>query len=137
MHRTAFATTAGRRSPLGWCSNVSPEVIMIPRYAVTTVFLAVAACATSSPEVPESIASAEAPVTNSDPATGDVDVAEIPEVPKVTDIPVRDEVVCRMEKRTGTNRAVKVCRSRSNISRGATEAKETFEVLRRSQVEYP
>jgi hypothetical protein len=110
---------------------------MIPRYAVTTVFLAVAACATSGPEVPESIARAEAPVTNSDPATGDVHVAEIPEVPKVTDIPVRDEVVCRMEKRTGTNRAVKVCRSRSNISRGATEAKETFEVLRRSQVEYP
>lgn len=110
---------------------------MIRRCAVTTVFLAVTACATSGPEVPEPVASAEAPVTNGSPAPGDVDVAEIPEVPEMTDIPVRDEVVCKMEKRTGTNRAVKVCRSRSNISRGSTEAKETFEVLRRSQVEYP
>ena len=111
---------------------------MIRQYILTASFLAVAACATTGPKLPEAVASADQPVTDSVPAssTGNVEVAEIPEVAKVTDIPVRDEVVCKMEKRTGTNRRTKVCRSRSSINRSSEEGKKKFDDLRRSQVEY-
>ena len=111
---------------------------MYRRYYPALIFLSLTACATSGPEHETAVASADDRVPNSAPttATGNVEVAEVPEVPKVTDIPVRDEVVCTRERRTGTNRVEKVCRSRSSINRTATEAKETFEILRRSQVEY-
>ena len=106
---------------------------------MSAAFLCIAACATPGPETPEPIVKVESATTNDTPPAnpGEVVVAEIPEVPKVTDSPVRDEVVCRMEKRTGTKRAKRVCRSRSSINRAAAEAKETFEDLRKSQVEYP
>ena len=110
---------------------------MIRQYILTVCFLAVAACATTDVNLPETVASADQPTTESVPATptGNVEVAEIPEVAKATDIPVRDEVVCKMEKRTGTNRATKVCRSRSSINRSSEEGKKTFDVLRKSQVQ--
>lgn len=117
------------------------------RYVLTAAFLGIAACATSGPEHPETVAGTDNSVTNGAPPTTtddvkvadipDLEVADIPEVPKVTDIPVRDEIVCSREKRTGTNRVIKVCRSRSSINRTSAEAKETFDDLRRSQVEYP
>ena len=112
---------------------------MIRRYVMTATILGIAACATSGPEVRETDAGADESVTKGTPTTtpGNVEVVEIPEVAQVTDIPVRDEVVCTRERRTGTNRVKKVCRSRSSIDRTSAEAKETFEVLRRSQVEYP
>lgn len=110
---------------------------MYRRFCLAVILLSVTACATSGPEQETIVASADEPVRNSalTTTTGDVEVAEVPEVPKVTDVPVRDEVVCTRERRTGTNRVEKVCRSRSSINRTATEAKETFEILRRSQVE--
>ena len=112
---------------------------MIRRHALTASLLAIAACATTDPKVPETVASADEPMTQSAPTAekGNVEVAEIPEVAKVTDIPVRDELVCTREKRTGTNRVTKVCRRRSTINDTAIEAKKTFEDLRKSQVEYP
>ncbi len=107
------------------------------RYIVAATFLGIAACATSGSESPEPVANAGNSATNSKSTTsvGEVEVVDIPEVPKVADIPVRNEVICRMEKRTGTNRKKRVCRSRSQIARSAEEAKETFEVLRRSQTD--
>ncbi len=109
------------------------------RFVVAAIFLGLAACATPGRESTEPAANTGPSATNgaSSARTSEIEVADIPEVPKATDIPVRDKVVCRMEKRTGTNRATRVCRSRSSINRTATEAKETFEDLRRSQVEYP
>ena len=111
---------------------------MIRQYIMTASFLAAVACATTDPNIPETVASADLPTKESVPAssTGSVEVAEIPEVAKATDIPVRDEVVCQMEKRTGTNRRTKVCRSRSSINRSSDEGKKKFDDLRRSQVEY-
>jgi hypothetical protein len=111
---------------------------MIRQYILTASILAVVACATTDPNTPETVASADQQTTESVPAssTGNVEVAEIPEVAKATDIPVRDEVVCKMEKRTGTNRVTKVCRSRSSINRSSQEGKKKFDDLRRSQVGY-
>ncbi len=111
---------------------------MSRRFVMAATFLGIAACATPGPESAEPVANAEISATNdaSPATTGGVEVVDIPEVPKVTDIPVRDEVVCSMEKRTGTNRAKRVCRSRSSINRTAIDAKEAFDDLRRSQVEY-
>ncbi len=108
------------------------------RYVVAVIFLGIAACATSVQESPQPVASAGNPAPDSKSTTpvGEVEIVAVPEVPMVTDIPVRDEVICRMEKRTGTNRATRVCRTRSGNARSAREGKETFEVLRRSQVEY-
>ncbi len=108
------------------------------RYVVAAIFLGIAACATSVPESPTPVASAGNPATDNKatPPVGDVEIVAIPEVPMVTDVPVRDEVICRMEKRTGTNRATRVCRTRSGNAKSARKGKETFEVLRRSQVEY-
>ena len=119
------------------CSSALGDA-MIRQYILTVSFLAVAACAATDQQPPEAVASADQPTTESVPAasTGNVEVAEIPEVAKVTDIPVRDEIVCKMEKRTGTNRATKVCRSRSSINRSTEEGKKAFDDLRRSQVEY-
>jgi len=109
------------------------------RIVIAETFLGIAACATPGPESTEPPANAGISATNgaSSATAGEVEVADIPEVPKVTDIPVRDRIVCRMEKRTGTNRATRVCRSRSSINRTALDAKDTFEYLRKSQVEYP
>lgn len=108
------------------------------RYAVTAIFLGVAACATSVSQSPEPRANAGNSATdnNSTSAVGDVEVSDIPEIPKATEIPVRDDVICRMEKRTGSNRATRVCRSRSQNARTSREAKDTFEDLRKSQTGY-
>lgn len=48
------------------------------------------------------------------------------------------EIVCKLERRTGSHRAVKVCRSRSEIERSAQEGKETFgEIMqRKGPIEY-
>ena len=119
------------------CSSALGDA-MIRQYILIASFLAAAACTTTDPKLPEAVASAEQPTIESAPesSTGSVEVVEIPEVAKATDIPVRDKIVCKMEKRTGTNRATKVCRSRSSISRSSEEGKKAFDDLRRSQVEY-
>ena len=108
------------------------------RYLIAVICLGVAACATSVPEstMPAVKAGNSATDSKSTTPVGEVEIVAVPEVPMVTDVPVRDEVICRMEKRTGTHRAVRVCRTRSGNARSARKGKETFEVLRRSQVGY-
>lgn len=76
-----------------------------------------------------------------DDATGSVlEVAEIPRVQSTADTPptasVAAQRVCRLEKRTGSNRAIRVCRTRAEIDRLETESKERFRELHRSQTEY-
>lgn len=107
------------------------------RFVMAATFLGIAACATSGPESPEPGAEAGISVTNdiSTMTAGEVEAVDIPEVSSVAEIPVQDEVICRMERRTGTHRAKRVCRSRSSIEKTAIDAKQRFEVLRRSQVE--
>ena len=98
-------------------------------FVVAALFLSIAACATSVPPSPESGAEAR----NSATPVSEMVVIDILEESDVAIVPDQDEVVCSMERRTGTHRKVRVCRSRSQIARSAIEAKESFEVLRRSQ----
>ena len=111
---------------------------MIRRYVVAALFLGIAACVTSVPQSQDSGAKARSSTTdsNSTTAAGEMEVIDIPEVRNVAIVPGQDEVICRLEKRTGTNRATRVCRSRSQNARSAREAKETFEILRRSQTDH-
>jgi hypothetical protein len=112
---------------------------MNKRYAVATFFLGIAACATTVPQPPETIAQAgdSASNSNSTKAVDEIEIADIPEIPKRTDVPVRDDVICQMERRTGTNRARRVCRTRSQNAKSAREGKKAFEDLRKSQTGYP
>jgi len=105
------------------------------QYLVAGIFLVIAACATSGSVSPEHGANAGSPARSSKSTTagGEVEVADTSEIRTVADNRGRNEVICRMEKRTGTNRATRVCRSRSQNAKSAIEAKETFEILRRSQ----
>lgn len=105
------------------------------RYIVAATCLVIAACATPGPGSPDPGTNAGISGTDTKPtrAVGEVDVVDDPDVPMVADIPVRNELICRMERRTGTNRKKRVCRTRSQNARSAREGKETFEVLRKSQ----
>ena len=105
------------------------------RHVVAATFLAIAACATPSPEPSDPNASVEIPVIDNDSTApvGELDVVDVPEVSEVEVTPVRDEVVCRRERSTGTHRAERVCRRRSQDPRSSAKAKETFESLRQIQ----
>ena len=113
-------------------------------YVVAAAFLGITACASSGPNLPESAAKTVEPATRSE-ATEPEDVVEvgtIPSVPAATvdheaaSVVVRNEMVCRREMRTGSHRAVGVCRTRAEIERLETESKETFKDLHRSQKEF-
>ena len=106
-------------------------------FIVAALFLGIAACATSVPQSPESGAEARHAATTSNSATpaNEIAVVDVPELSEVAIVPAQDEVICSMERKTGTHRKIRVCRSRSQIARSAIEAKESFEVLRKSQVE--
>lgn len=110
--------------------------------AVIGLPLIVSACAASTPAVPD-VASADAQVpapTEAAPEGHDVGTVDAPGVPESA---VAAEPrpgggrICRMEKRTGTNRAVRVCRSVAEVQGEAIEAKKAFDSLRRSQTQIP
>ena len=68
-----------------------------------------------------------------------IEVVDVPQANTVAAAPVlltRQERVCHREKRTGTNRVVRVCRTRAQIEREELESKELFDDLHRSQQEY-
>ena len=109
---------------------------MIRLMILIAAVLGIAACASSGTEPPPPIAKAEPAEPNSESTSGEVEVVAVPTVPQAV-IPVESDVVCRREKKTGTNRSVKVCRKRSEENSKIPDAKKTFEDLRRSQVEYP
>jgi hypothetical protein len=54
-----------------------------------------------------------------------------------SDIPIaaatRTERICTREKRTGSHRAIRVCRTRAEVERLEEEGKDTFRELHRSQ----
>ena len=109
--------------------------------AVIGLSLVLSACAASGPAAPEPVA-ADAPAPPESPAPEEQDVGTV-EAPGVPEAVVADAPrpgggrICRMEKRTGTNRAVRVCRSVAEVQGEAIEAKKTFEALRRSQTQIP
>jgi hypothetical protein len=102
------------------------------RYLVAAAFLAIAACATSGPEAPQSAANVENATTNTDtaPVEGQLEVADVPEVLVSANIPTREpEAICRKERRTGSYLAKKVCRTRAQIEEERTAGQNTLEEL--------
>lgn len=111
---------------------------MIRAYLATATLIGLGACAASSPHAPAPDASGGGQTASEDPAptSGESQPVEVPEIRTVAAGSDDSEVVCRRERRTGTHRAMRVCRTRAEIERMATKSKETFEDLNRSQVEY-
>jgi len=115
------------------------------------ISIVISACAASGPDSSRPDAKAEnasestteSPTPTPTPATEDVlVVVDIPEDSATTaeagdlDMPAPSELVCVRERRTGSHRARKICRSRAQIAKEELEGKDTFEDLHRSQVEY-
>lgn len=71
-----------------------------------------------------------------DSAQEELTVVDVPAVAQnaaqVAD-PRKDQRICRREVRTGTHRAVRVCRTRAEIERMEQESKEAFRDLHKSQ----
>jgi len=113
---------------------------------MAAIILGVAACATNEIE-PASVTKAEDPVPASTPVTpeGVIDDVDVPTVPMSANSPgpaVRmdqREIVCHSERRTGSHRITRVCRTREEIEKTETTAKESFKELldiQRTQGEY-
>lgn len=113
---------------------------MTRRLLVAASFLGITACATSVPAPRDPAATAENPVTQnrttSEATADEVEFVDVLEVPEVADVSGKDELICRRERTTGSHRAKRVCRTRSSMENTEEKSKETFETLRRSQVEY-
>ena len=99
--------------------------------------LGLAACATSGPEPSEQTArtsSADNMVVENDAAEneGSLEVAEVPEVPVAASPPPSgDEVVCRKEKRLGSNRTIKICRTQAQTEADREAGQDTLGELSR------
>jgi len=106
-------------------------------YILIATFLGLAACATTGPQAPEPGADTENSATRGNTTTGvgEEQVADKQDMPKVAGTDTRNEIVCQMERKTGTNRKKRVCRSRAQIEKSSRDGKEAFEVLRRGQVD--
>ncbi len=100
------------------------------RYLMAATFLSIGACVTSGPELPEPAANAESSMTssNSTAAAGELEVAEVPEVPSLADIPIRQpDRICRKERRTGSSFSKRVCRTPMQIE----EARQSGQAMLR------
>ena len=117
---------------------------MIRRYVALITTIGMAGCATTGTDALPPATDAPEPVVNGEaPALEDeLEVASIPEIrrasvpPVVQNASAQNEIVCRREMRTGTHRAIRVCRTRAEMEKIEIEGKDTFKELHRSQVEY-
>lgn len=111
---------------------------------ITGLSLSLIGCAAPTPQAPAPVAAAQpaAPAEGATAPAADESVIEVVDVPQVSaaaDAPAlrsQQERVCHREKRTGSNRVVRVCRTRAEIEKDALESKELFDELHRSQKEY-
>ena len=104
------------------------------------VSLCIAACAAPQPQdsVPAAPPTAAAPVAAEDTG-GVIEVVDVPQATAAADVPTlrsQQERICHRERRTGSNRVVRVCRTRAKIAKDELESKELFDELHRSQREY-
>lgn len=106
----------------------------------------VAACAAPAPRNGDSSEPSPPPAAEPGAAAAEaendgnvIEVVEVPKAAAAVEQPQpgdRRERVCRREKRTGTNRIVRVCRSVAQIEQETIESKRVFDEIRRSQREY-
>jgi len=113
------------------------------------ISIGISACAASGPDSSRPVAEAEnasestsesvTPAPTTDDSIVVVDIpgeSATPAEASNLDMPAQRDVVCVRERRTGSHRARRVCRSRAQIAKEELEARETFDDLHRSQVEY-
>lgn len=122
---------------------------MTRHWLIVMISIGISACAASGPDTSRPDAKAEnaseSTTESATPAPATEDVITVVDIPGESatpaeaielDVPAQSALVCVRERRTGSHRARKVCRTRAQIAREELEAKETFEDLHRSQVEY-
>ena len=106
---------------------------MNTRYLITATFLGITACATTGPETP-------GPATNTENANSSADVIavenqleviDVPEVPVSANVPSTDKVVCRKERRMGSNISKKVCRTQAQMEAERESGQDTLDSLSR------
>lgn len=93
-------------------------------------------------EYPVDDAQSDSASTSTEVASSTDEEVAIPsmEPPPVerSDLPIvvsnKNERICRRERRTGSNRAVRVCYTRAELERLEQEGKDTFRELHRSQM---
>jgi predicted small lipoprotein YifL len=105
---------------------------MSRRYFLAATILGLAACGTNGPEVTELPDNIENSTVdgNMAAADGQLDFIEAPVVPALTARPaVEPQVICRKERRIGSNIAKRVCRTREEIEAERAEGQNTLEEL--------
>ncbi len=97
------------------------------------------ACASTEPPIPIPDPTVPEPAQAAATAPeepGQIEFAEAPAPPQ-QDVTVQADaptIVCQLERRTGTNRKVRVCREQTSAA-DAAAAREVFDSLRRQQVD--
>lgn len=107
---------------------------MSTRLIIIAIFLGVAACATPAPEPKAPAANEEAPTVNAEPneVEDQLEVVDVPAVAASENAPPPvDEVICRKEKRLGSNRSIKVCRTRSQMDAEREAGQDALDNLSR------
>lgn len=130
--------------PEGW--PTPPEAVMraaaMNRILNLACILAAATACAESPTMPiaeDSMTPVSIPEEPASKNEGVIEVVAVPSAAESTTVmppQPSNTRICRRERRTGTNRTVRVCRTQAEINQREIESKETFEVLRRSQQEY-
>lgn len=120
---------------------------MIRQIILVSSMLGLAACAAPGPDLPVPSTGADGAQKNVPGEPGkavtddNVTVSENQDAPVVvgepgiTDMPPR-RVICVRERRTGSHRAKRVCRTEAEIEKLRIEGQDSFEDLHRSQKEY-
>ena len=107
--------------------------------------IAISACGSTPQDspaaapAPEPVAMASETGAADGQPSSEIDVVDIHEVPEteVDAAPQEAVVKCRMERRTGSNRAQKVCRKQGDSRTSELDAQRTFDRLHRSQQTLP
>jgi len=110
-------------------------------FAIALSFFGIAACATSGPEVPAPAPQVDTMVTSNEPvaAEGELEFADPPKVTEAENVadqastPKKPAIVCRKEKRTGSHRVTKICRTRAEIEAEEAASKDAINELKTQQ----
>jgi hypothetical protein len=107
------------------------------RFLLLATILSLSACAApeSSEQAGGSTGASDTVVDNSE---GVLEVVEVPEVPVAASPPPSgDEVVCRKEKRLGSNRTIKICRTQAQVDAEREAGQDALDDLSRRTLSGP
>ena len=107
---------------------------MYPRCLLAALPLLLLGCAAQTPETVTTDEPATSPVDATAPIASEETVADSgSEEPGIVMPEGGTQIVCVRERRTGSNRVTKRCRSRAEIEADRVSSKETFEGMRQAQ----